>query len=70
MLKTTVTNTATAHRRTLRGRAVAPWVDGLEASWKRANRAAQVRGCIVERQKYRSHENEFKECGEGTNNRT
>jgi anti-anti-sigma regulatory factor len=47
MLKITITNTARVERWTLQGRLVAPWVDELKASWKRARRPAQGRRCIV-----------------------
>ncbi len=47
MLKITITNTATEERWTLQGRLVAPWVNELKASWKRAHRTAQGRRCIV-----------------------
>jgi anti-anti-sigma regulatory factor len=47
MLKITITNTAKVERWTLQGRLVAPWVDELKASWKRAQRSAQGRRCIV-----------------------
>ena len=47
MLKITITNTATEERWTLQGRLVAPWVNELKASWKRAHRTAQGRRRIV-----------------------
>jgi anti-anti-sigma regulatory factor len=47
MLKITITNTATEERWTLHGRLVAPWVNELRASWKRAHRTAQGRTSIV-----------------------
>jgi anti-anti-sigma regulatory factor len=47
MLKITITNTATEEQWTLQGRLVAPWVNELKASWKRAHRTAQGRRCIV-----------------------
>jgi hypothetical protein len=47
MLKITITNTATEEKWTLHGRLVAPWVDELKTSWKRARRTAQRRRCIV-----------------------
>ena len=47
MLKITITNTATEMRWILYGRLVAPWVDELKASWKRAHAAARGRRCIV-----------------------
>src|SRR5207245_1785414 len=43
----TITNTATEEQWTLQGRLVAPWVNELKASWKRAHRTAQGRRCIV-----------------------
>src|ERR1700693_1619872 len=47
MLKITITNTATEERWTLQGRLVAPWVNELKASWRRAHRTAQGQRCIV-----------------------
>lgn len=47
MLKITITNTATVERWTLQGRLVAPWVDELKSSWKRARRAIRRRKYIV-----------------------
>jgi len=47
MLKITITNTATEEKWTLYGRLVAPWVDELKASWKRARRTPERRKCIV-----------------------
>jgi hypothetical protein len=47
MLKITITNTAAVERWILQGRLVAPWVNELKTSWKRAHRAAQGRRCIV-----------------------
>jgi anti-anti-sigma regulatory factor len=47
MLRITITNTATEETWTLEGRLVAPWVNELKASWKRAHRTAQERRCIV-----------------------
>jgi anti-anti-sigma regulatory factor len=47
MLKITITDTATEERWTLYGRLVAPWVDELKTTWKRAHRAARERRCIV-----------------------
>ena len=47
MLKITITNTASVERWILQGRLVAPWVDELKTSWKRARRAIQSRRCIV-----------------------
>jgi anti-anti-sigma regulatory factor len=47
MLKITITDTATEERWILYGRLVAPWVDELKATWKRAHRAARERRCIV-----------------------
>jgi anti-anti-sigma regulatory factor len=47
MLKITITNTATEERWTLQGRLVAPWVNELKASWRRARRTAQGQSCIV-----------------------
>jgi hypothetical protein len=47
MLKITITNTATEERWTLQGRLVAPWLNELKASWKKAHRTAQRRRCIV-----------------------
>jgi anti-anti-sigma regulatory factor len=47
MLKITITSTAREERWTLYGRLVAPWVDELKVSWKRAHCAAQGRRCIV-----------------------
>jgi anti-anti-sigma regulatory factor len=47
MLKITITTTAAEERWTLQGRLVAPWVDELKASWKRAHRTAQDQRCIV-----------------------
>ena len=47
MLKITITNTATEIRWILHGRLVAPWVDELKVSWKKAHTAAQGRRCIV-----------------------
>jgi anti-anti-sigma regulatory factor len=47
MLKITITNTATEENWTLYGRLVAPWVDELKASWKRARRTSERRKCIV-----------------------
>ena len=47
MLKITITSTATEERWFLQGRLVAPWIDELKASWKRAHRTALARRCIV-----------------------
>jgi hypothetical protein len=47
MLRITITNTATEEKWILYGRLVAPWVDELKASWKRARRTAERRRCIV-----------------------
>ena len=47
MLRITITNTATEETWTLEGRLVAPWVNELKASWKRAHRTAQERRCVV-----------------------
>ena len=47
MLKISITNTATEEKWTLHGRLVAPWVDELKASWKRARRTPERRKCIV-----------------------
>ena len=47
MLKITITNTATEEKWTLYGRLVAPWVDELKTSWRRARRTAERRRCIV-----------------------
>jgi hypothetical protein len=47
MLKITITNTATEERWTLQGRLVAPWVNELKDSWRRAHRTAQGQRCIV-----------------------
>jgi anti-anti-sigma regulatory factor len=47
MLKITITDTASEQRWTLQGRLVAPWVDELKTSWKRACRTIQGRRCIV-----------------------
>jgi anti-anti-sigma regulatory factor len=47
MLKISITNTAAEERWTLQGRLVAPWVNELKASWKKAHRTAQGRRCIV-----------------------
>jgi anti-anti-sigma regulatory factor len=47
MLKITITNTPTEEKWTLHGRLVAPWVDELKASWKRARRTVQRRKCTV-----------------------
>jgi anti-anti-sigma regulatory factor len=47
MLKITITSTATEMQWSLHGRLVAPWVDELKASWKRAHATAQGRRCIV-----------------------
>jgi hypothetical protein len=47
MLKITITDTATVERWTLQGRLVAPWVNELKTSWKRARRAIRRRRCIV-----------------------
>jgi hypothetical protein len=47
MLKITITNTAAVERWILQGRLVAPWVNELKTSWKRAHRAAQGRRRIV-----------------------
>jgi anti-anti-sigma regulatory factor len=47
MLKITIANTSTEERWTVHGRLVAPWVNELKASWKRAHRKAQGRRCIV-----------------------
>jgi hypothetical protein len=47
MLKITITNTATEERWTLQGRLVAPWVNELRGSWKKAHRTAQRQRCIV-----------------------
>jgi len=43
MLKITITNTAKEERWTLQGRLVAPWVNELEETWKKARPSAQ--GC-------------------------
>ena len=47
MLKITIANTARQERWILQGRLIAPWVNELKASWKRAHRTAQGRTCIV-----------------------
>jgi anti-anti-sigma regulatory factor len=47
MLRITITNTATEERWSLQGRLVAPWVNQLRASWKRARSTARMRRCIV-----------------------
>jgi hypothetical protein len=47
MLKITITNTATVERWALQGRLVAPWVDELKTTWKKARRAFRSRRCIV-----------------------
>jgi anti-anti-sigma regulatory factor len=47
MLRITITTTAAEERWTLQGRLVAPWVDELKASWKKAHRTAQEQRCIV-----------------------
>jgi hypothetical protein len=47
MLKITITNTATVERWTLQGLLVAPWVNELKTTWKRARRAIRRRRCIV-----------------------
>ena len=47
MLKITITRTAAEERWILYGRLVAPWVDELKATWKRAHRSARERRCIV-----------------------
>ena len=47
MLKVTVTSTATVERWILQGRLVAPWVNELKTSWKRARSAIRSRRCIV-----------------------
>jgi len=47
MLKITITNTATEEKWTLYGRLVAPWVDELKTSWRRARRTTERRRCIV-----------------------
>jgi hypothetical protein len=47
MLKITITNTATVERWTLQGRLVAPWVNELKTTWRRARRVVRKRSCIV-----------------------
>ncbi len=47
MLKITIANTARQERWILQGRLIAPWVNELKASWKRAHRTAHGRTCIV-----------------------
>jgi anti-anti-sigma regulatory factor len=47
MLKIIITKTTTEETWTLQGRLVAPWVNELKASWKRAHHRAQERRCIV-----------------------
>ena len=47
MLRITITRTATEERWCLQGRLVAPWIDELKTSWKRAHRTALGRRCIV-----------------------
>jgi hypothetical protein len=47
MLKITITNTARDERWTLEDRLVAPWVNELKASWKKANRTVRGRKCIA-----------------------
>jgi hypothetical protein len=47
MLKITITSTATEERWRLQGRLVAPWIEELKASWKRAHRTTLARRCIV-----------------------
>jgi hypothetical protein len=47
MLKIIITNTATVERWILQGRLVAPWVNELKRSWRRAHRAIRRRKCIV-----------------------
>ena len=47
MLKITITNTATEMQWILQGRLVAPWVNELKVSWKRAHATVQGRRCIV-----------------------
>jgi len=47
MLKVTITNTPTEETWTLHGRLVAPWVNELKASWKRARLTAEGRRCVV-----------------------
>jgi anti-anti-sigma regulatory factor len=47
MLKVTITNTPTEETWTLHGRLVAPCVNELKASWKRARLTAKGRRCVV-----------------------
>src|SRR5258708_33530476 len=47
MLKITITTTAAEMQWNLHGRLVAPWVDELKASWKKAHVTFQGRRCIV-----------------------
>ena len=47
MLKITIADTAMEERWTLQGRLVAPWVNELKASWRRAHSTIQGRRCIV-----------------------
>ena len=47
MLKITITNTSTEERWILQGRLVAPWVNQLKVTWRKAHRTALARRCIV-----------------------
>jgi anti-anti-sigma regulatory factor len=47
MLKITITNTGTEERWNLQGRLVAPWVNQLKETWKKAHRTAEGRRRIV-----------------------
>jgi hypothetical protein len=47
MLKITITHTAAVEHWILQGRLVAPWVNELKTSWKRARSAIRSRRCIV-----------------------
>jgi hypothetical protein len=47
MLRITIRNTATVERWTLEGRLVAPWVNELKATWRRAHRSTMRCKCVV-----------------------